>query len=350
VTKAGRRRLAGALAAVLLSVALTASSPALEPETGAVDIVVASRPIPRFDPNASSGSRFGAFDYVGGFAYSSRNPWLEGVSAIRMLPADRFLAVTDTGYWFAGTIRRDATGAPVGIGDARLAPLLDEAGRPPLRKGEADAEGLAVDAGGDALVSFERIPRIAVYADAASPFASRARLVKPLPIKRRELRGNAGMEAIAAAPPGSPLGGRIVVVTEKSLDANGNLFAAILGPGGGVFAVRREDPWTVTDAAFLPGGDLLVLERRYQGFVRVGMRIRRIDGRSVRPGALVDGEVLMEADLAQEIDNMEGLDVYRASDGSTRIVLVSDDNGSFFQRNLFLEFRLAEGDAAAASD
>jgi hypothetical protein len=39
---------------------------------------------------------------------------------------------------------------------------------------------------------------------------------------------------------------------------------------------------------------------------------------------------------------MEGLDVVRGPDGETRIIVVSDDNRSFLQRNLMLEFRLAE--------
>ncbi len=161
-----------------------------------------------------------------------------------------------------------------------------------------------------------------------------------MPIPRRELRGNGGLETIAASPKSSPLKGAVVVVAETSVDENGNLFAAILD--GGVFKVKRDQPWAVTDGAFLPGGDLLLLERRFEGFGRVGMRIRRIDGAAIRPGALVDGPVLMEADLGEEIDNMEGLDAWEGADGRTYLSLVSDDNGAFYQRNLYLEFRLAE--------
>ena len=313
--------------------------PAVAP--GAMEIAVTARPIPRFDGNPAAGTRFGALDYVGGFSYSSRNPWLEGVSSIRLLDRVRFLAVTDTGFWFTGRVERDGGGSPVGIADARLAPILNPGGQAPLRKGDADAEGLAIDDAGEAVVSFERTARIASYGDATAPFDARPRFL-PLPIPRNELRANAGLETLAASPRSSSLAGRLVAVTEKSLDADGNLFAAILGADGGVFKVRRDEPWSVTDGAFLPDGDLLLLERRYQGLTRIGMRIRRIDGKTIRPGALVGGTALMETDLSQEIDNMEGLDVYRAADGSTRLVIVSDDNGSFFQRNLLLEFKLAE--------
>ncbi|RZK89105.1 MAG: hypothetical protein EOO66_16690, partial [Methylobacterium sp.] len=229
-----------------------------------------------------------------------------GVSSLRMMP-DRtgFLAVTDTGYWFGGSLRRDAAGRPVGIDRAFLAPILGVNGQPRVKKGEADAEGLAV-AGDRILVSYERTPRIESFArpaDLRDLAVERPRTI-PAPIPRRELRSNAGMETIAT----SPMDGRAVVVTEQSLDENGNLFAAILGVEGGVFKVKRDAPWSVTDGAFLPDGDLVLLERRYEGFGRVGMRMRRIAGADIRPGALVDGPILIDADLSQEIDNMEGLD------------------------------------------
>lgn len=302
-------------------------------------LAVKSTVIPRFDPKSADG-RTGTLRYLGGFSYSSTDPRLEGVSAFRLQGGrTHFLSITDTGYWFSATIERDADGRPIGFADAEMAPILNEVGKPQVsRKGLADAEGMAID-GDRVLVSFEQRHRIAAYADPASPFDSRAQGVRQ-PIPLEELRTNQGIETIAVAPAGAPGGKRTVIVSELSLDADGNLFAGILGPGGGVFKVKREEPWSVTDGAFLPGGDLLLLERRYQGFGRIGMRIRRLPGSAIKPGALVDGPVLMEAGTAQEIDNMEGLDVSVAPDGTTVVSLVSDDNGSFFQRNLYLEFAL----------
>ena len=37
---------------------------------------------------------------------------------------------------------------------------------------------------------------------------------------------------------------------------------------------------------------------------------------------------------------MEGIDAYKAADGSTHIIVTSDDNHSLLERNLLLEFRL----------
>jgi len=84
---------------------------------------------------------------------------------------------------------------------------------------------------------------------------------------------------------------------------------------------------------------MLVLERWYQPLRGVGMRMRRIAGRDIRPGALVDGQRLIEADLGFEIDNMEGLSVHQEQ-GRTILTLISDDNFSFLQRTLLLEFEL----------
>jgi hypothetical protein len=52
--------------------------------------------------------------------------------------------------------------------------------------------------------------------------------------------------------------------------------------------------------------------------------------------------VLIEAEMAFQIDNMEGLSVHRAADGALVLTLISDDNFSIIQRTLLLQFTLAE--------
>jgi hypothetical protein len=42
------------------------------------------------------------------------------------------------------------------------------------------------------------------------------------------------------------------------------------------------------------------------------------------------------------IDNMEAMDVWQREDGAAMVSLMSDDNQSFLQRSLYLEFRLRE--------
>lgn len=334
------------IVAVAFALPVLLSGPPPRSQSRSLDIEAS--PIASFDSGGDT-DRFGSLIYVGGFQYSSSDSRLRGVSGLRLTEdRSRFVAVTDTGYWFLGRILRDAEGRPTGLADAEMAPILGTNGEARTRrKGLADAEGLAID-GDRVLVAFERSHAVETFANAADPSSSVPSIVAQ-PIPRGELRSNAGMEAIAVSSPSAPGGKRTVVVTEQSIDSDGNLFAAVLGPENGVFKVRREVPWHVTDGDFLPGGDLLLLERRYQSFGRVGMRIRRIAGADIRPGVIVDGTVLMEADLSQEIDNMEGLAVSTGADDATYVTLVSDDNGNFFQRNLFLEFRLDEAGATTGS-
>jgi hypothetical protein len=52
--------------------------------------------------------------------------------------------------------------------------------------------------------------------------------------------------------------------------------------------------------------------------------------------------VLLEAGMAHQVDNMEAIDVWRREDGATMVSIMSDDNQSFLQRNLYLEFMLVE--------
>jgi hypothetical protein len=70
----------------------------------------------------------------------------------------------------------------------------------------------------------------------------------------------------------------------------------------------------------------------------------RIDYDGERPARVSDAIMapMLEADLAHEIDNMEGLSVHRARDGATLLTLISDDNFSILQRPLLLQFASLE--------
>ena len=90
----------------------------------------------------------------------------------------------------------------------------------------------------------------------------------------------------------------------------------------------------------LASGELLVLERKFSWFSGIGIRIRRIALASVAPGAVLDGPSIFEADLGDEVDNMEGIDAHVTPEGDTVLTMVSDDNFSPIQRTLLLQFTL----------
>lgn len=329
----------------LVVLSLLASSAAAGAEAPCEIAPVRSRQISEFKVG-SQATAFGKLEFIGGIEMTSSNPLFGAFSSIRFRPgSDSFVAVLDTGHWAEGAVIRDSAGRLEGLSDLAITSMIDGSGAAQLKKWKVDAEGLALR-DGQVIVSFEQSPRIDIYPEPG--FASSqptAQLSLPFPVT--ELRKNGGLEMLAVAPKDGPLAGAAVVVSERSVDKADNLLAGILeGPMRGAFTVVPNDPYAVTDGAFLPGGDLLLLERRF-GFVSgLGMRIRRIPAADIRPGAAVDGEVLIEADMSYQIDNMEGLDVVVRPDGEVRVILISDDNHSILERNLMLEFRLVQGAGA----
>ncbi|MEX0954114.1 MAG: esterase-like activity of phytase family protein [Rhizobiaceae bacterium] len=304
------------------------------------DITLDARRIENFHIGRDT-TRFGPLEFVGGLSLSGPGDF-GAMSAIRFLDAgENFVGVTDTGFWFFGQIERDAELGPVGMTEFRMMPMVDEAGEPIDGKWETDAEGLSIS-GDTATVSFEREHKIREFALEPDGMKGQTGTLDYL-VPRAELRNNRGFEAIARAPDNGPLAGARIAVTERSIDGDGNTFAAILeGPLKGIFKVARSGDFDITDGAFLPDGDLLLLERRFSMATGVAMRLRRIEAGTIRPGSIADGPVLLEADMSYQIDNMEGLDVWRREDGALIVSIVSDDNHSILQRNLYLEFVLTE--------
>jgi hypothetical protein len=73
----------------------------------------------------------------------------------------------------------------------------------------------------------------------------------------------------------------------------------------------------------------------------VAIRLRKIALTTIAPGAVVDGPILMSADMGYQIDNMEGLGVHVTPQGDTVLTMISDDNFSPLQRTILLQFTLA---------
>jgi len=288
----------------------------------------------------STVTKFGDLEFLGGLQMTSSNDLFGAASAIRLQPDRRhFISVLDTGHWWTGVIDRSPDGTLQGISEARITPIIDRFGKTHEGKGVMDAEGLALR-GNTVLVSFEQNHRVDVYPDPGFETSPPSGFL-PILMNRNALRGNQSLEALMVGPPGSPLDGNAVLVAERSLDRDGNMLAAVLdGPLKGRFTVRHYDGYDVSDGTFLPDGDLVLLERRFDFAHGIGMRLRRIAARDIKPGAVVDGRVIFEANADFQIDNMEGIDAFRSDDGSIHLIMVSDDNHSILQRNLMLEFRL----------
>ncbi|TPI59810.1 hypothetical protein FJ417_15420 [Mesorhizobium sp. B3-1-7] len=331
----GRRARRTLFACVLACALPTIAASGAPAET----VEISARPISQFHVGHDE-TRFGPLEFVGGLEMTSPARDFGALSAFRFLkPGSDFIGVADTGFWFFGAITHDADRRPSGVSNFRMQQMVDASDRPIDRKWEVDAEGLAVK-DGLATVGFERDQRVAQFKIDPDDMKAPIRQLDYL-VPAKELRQNRGFETVTHANPYGQHAGGLVVVSERSLDEAGNVYAAIIeGAHKGVFTVRRDGDFDITDGAFLPDGDLLLLERSFSIARGVKMRLRRIYGESVAKGAVADGPVLMEADMGYQIDNMEGLDIWTRDDGALMVSLISDDNHSILQRNLYLEFIL----------
>jgi hypothetical protein len=309
--------------------------------TAPVSIEVNARPLQSFDPRDRSHVRFGSLEFRSGLVLTSRFPGFGGLSGLRLdAKGERFISFSDKGSWFTGRIVYQGREMS-GLADVEAAPMLGADGKPITARGWFDSESIALD-GSFVYIGLERVNQVLRF-DFSKGFTRARGEVVPLPPAAAKLPFNQGLEALLFVPKGLPLAGTLIAISERGLDAQGNLIAFLVGgPSPGQFSVRRTDGYDVSDAVLLPSGEILVLERKFSLVAGIGIRIRRIALHAVAPGAVVDGPGIFEADLGYEIDNMEGIDAYLTPEGDTVLTLISDDNFSVIQRTLLLQFTLVE--------
>jgi hypothetical protein len=309
--------------------------------TAPAAIVVKARPIASFDPRDRSHVRFGSLEYRSGLVLTSSFAGFGGLSGIRLdAKGERFIALSDKGSWFTGRILYSGR-AMVGLDDVEAAPMLGPDGRPITARGWYDSESIARD-GSFVYVGLERVNQVLRF-DFSNGFTRARGEVVPMPPAVKKLSNNKGLEALVFVPNGLPLAGTLIAMSERGLDDDGNLIAFLVGgPSPGQFSIRRTENFDISDAVLLPSGDLLILERKFSLVAGVGIRIRRLPLAAIAPGGLIDGPAIFNADLGQEIDNMEGIDAHVTAEGETVLTMVSDDNFSLIQRTLLLQFTLVE--------
>jgi hypothetical protein len=310
-------------------------------DVSVTDVSVTARPLEAFDLRDRTHRRFGQLQFRSGLVLSSSFKHFGGLSAFRLdARGENFVAVNDRGRWFTGRLVYEGA-ALASLADVRSAPMLGADGLPITSKRIFDSESLAVD-GSTLYVGIERKHRILRFDFGRGGMISRGVEIAVPPAVRR-LPNNQGIEGLVFVPKGSPLAGTLIAVSERGLDPSGNLLAFLIGgPRPGQFSVRRTDHFDISDAALLPGGDLLLLERKFSLMHGIGVRVRRIPQKAIAPRATVDGPTIFQADLGHEIDNLEAIDVHVTDAGETVVTMVSDDNFSMLQRTLLLQFTLVE--------
>lgn len=310
-----------------------------------VAIELSSNPI-RWNPDNRNDFEAGELEWAGGIEISSDNKRFGGWSGIAVsADGSTFLAVSDEAQWLTAQILYDEKGRLSGIGAGQMAPLRGLDGKPIRSKSYGDAEGLAVSGDnplkGDAYVSFERHHRIWRY-----DLGKEGLTAKPVQLvtERRlgKLPANEGIEALETMPP--VIGGdkqRLLAFTENARDPRGNVRGFLIeGKTVKRFSLALNAPFRPTDVARLPNGDYLLLERSFSLMAGAGMQLRRVVGSDIKPDALVESRLLLDANRKRTIDNMEGVALRQNRKGEIWVYVMSDDNFNPLQHTYLTMFRL----------
>jgi hypothetical protein len=330
------RRSARIAAAIVALVVLGTFAPLhlFRPAAAEPSSIIHFQPVP-LNADAPARRRVGALIYLQGWVLTSANPRFGGISAMHVRDG-RVIAVNDAGW----TIRfplPERGNAVRGI----VQPLPDGPGTPGI-KSQRDSESLAV-VGGKAWIAFER--QNAVWRYAVEGWRSDAHAA---PEGMRGWPRNSGSEGIVRLP-----GGRFLILSEGAPAPEGTKRAALFLGDPAVAGTRsiplryRPPPgYRLTDAALLPDGRLLLLNRRFALLEGVSAKLAIARLPRPEPEALIEGRVIAELRAPDLVDNLEALSVTRDG-GRTIVWMASDDNFMPIQQTLLLKFVLDEASAAA---
>jgi hypothetical protein len=314
------------MAVLLLAMALLATITRPDPPPpppGPGNGVMLATPLP-LDPTAPARADVGGLHFLGGWRLASRDGRFGGLSAMH-IEAGEVTALSDVGMVIrfivppAGASRLPVRFDPVEAGPGSR-----------RRKWNRDTEGLLI-AGDTAWIAYEHHNMVWRY--------RRGDWTRELgharPEAMRRWGGNRGPEALIRLADG-----RFLVFAEGRDDGAATSEAVLFdgdpsvpGTASRTLAYPRPAGFRATDAALLPDGRFLVLNRRFRLFE--GWSARLVVAR-------LDGDRLETREVAAlmpplAVDNMEALALTQEG-GRTIVWLASDDNFSPLQQTILLKF------------
>ena len=283
------------------------------------------KPVP-LDERDPARRRVGRLVYLGGWTLTSNDPRFGGVSAMHV-EAGEVSALSD-----AGSVIRFGLGG----GSAEIMPLRAGPGRSD-EKANRDAESMAVHKH-SIWIGFEGANQVWRYGR-----RSWRRLDSAAPPAMKRWPGNSGSEAMLRLPDG-----RFLIFSEGPTRSDGTSAALLFDgdpaePGTEATALRYRPPdgYRITDAALLPDGGMLFLNRRFGipgGFMA---KLTLAPKPPLSTSGILEGTEIAHLQAPLAADNMEALSVAREA-GRTIVWITSDDNLNPLQRTLLLKFALAE--------
>lgn len=309
----------GALIA-LAGLAACAPSPAslpAAPVAAGPSIAIQAAPVP-LNPEAPGQTAIGGFVYAGGIELSSaETSRFHGLSDLAVSADGKITAVSDEGDLVEGRLIFEDSRL-TGLTDVTLQPLSGLDGSPLPNKEMSDAEGLAILADGDRLVSFERQSRIWLYPAAGGP-------PRPVPTPEADFPLNGGLEALAPDPERGP--DAYVAGGEES---GQTWLCRLASPCVAGPKVEKTPEFGLVAMRRLPGDQTAYLLRAWDPLrgSRIVLTITGATGELAR----------LEMAKPLTVDNFEGVDFVPRPQGGYRVYILSDDNFSASQRTLLLAF------------
>lgn len=269
---------------------------------------------------------------LGGLDIDNASLGAGGLSGLHIDEALVATFIDDRTRWAqARLVLRD--GLAAGLVPIAAGPLNDGAGGPLPLGWAGDAEALARLPDGSWLVGYERWHRIRAYRrlDGAGGYFEAPPGLEAAP-------GNGGLESLALLADG-----RLLAIAEELRPGGSPSLRQgwVGGPGGwAALAYRPAEGFVPVDAAGLPDGGALVLERRFRWYSGFSGRLVRIAAGAIMPGAVLDGQEILRIDGSPvPAENFEGVTALRHG-GRTLVAIVADDNHMPNQRSLLLLFEL----------
>jgi len=209
-----------------------------------------------------------------------------------------------------------------------------------FKKWRRDSEGMTLDGEGRLLISFEEKPKIGWF---HKNLDSYGRLIRyyALPKKLRDVEHyrtkNKGLEALAWHKRYG-----ILTVAEWPLKEDNKKEQTLYALSGKEwhFKAEPEGRSAVSAIEVMNDGNILVLERSFTGYMNpfiVTLKKVYLDA-CKKEGCRVEVLLKMNSHEGWAVDNFEGL----AKVGKHRYVMISDDNGNFFQKTLLIYFEVKE--------
>lgn len=255
-----------------------------------------------------------------------------GFSTLNIL-GDKMYALSDEGRLLRATLRLKGNKIE-DISNAAFDPLWPEGKEPD--KADYDSEAMLHLGNNRFAIGFEQHHRIGLY-----QLGKKIENIKifPAPEEMTHLNEpNQGIEALAELAPN-----RLLALTETPRDDTENPMGYIVDLKTGAWQklyLKKTDAFRPTELAAFDDKHLLLLERSYGVLNGMEARISLIKRSDIRPDAVLETTELARFDDHTDIDNMEGIATLKNKDGSTDILLISDDNFNPVQQTILVLLNL----------